>query len=214
MKQFLFVFSSFICLLISSCKTGEISFSIGKIEKRRYMNGYSFHFKQQKTKNQEDDILISKEVTTNTTNQLLTSTSKKSDIESIRTLEKSIEPSNQLTDVNSNLQIVSSNCVGVTSIGEKSIKQIVTNEREVKHNLFTRKLLRKLKSKKVSSRSSGVDLTADQILGIILSLIFPPLGVFIFTGFDLKKTLIALILTLIFWIPGLVYALLVIFDKI
>ena len=52
-------------------------------------------------------------------------------------------------------------------------------------------------------------MTARKIIGIILSIFFPPLGVLVGggTGTDL---LLNIILTLFFWIPGIIHAIAVI----
>ena len=52
------------------------------------------------------------------------------------------------------------------------------------------------------------------ILYAIVAILLPPLAVYLHQGEINTKFWISLILSLIFWIPGVVYALLVIFDQV
>jgi uncharacterized membrane protein YqaE (UPF0057 family) len=67
-------------------------------------------------------------------------------------------------------------------------------------------------NKQQSRHSSGSD---DMfILAVIFAILIPPIGVAIYTNIDWKKVLICLLLTILFFIPGMIYALLVVFDVI
>jgi len=52
------------------------------------------------------------------------------------------------------------------------------------------------------------------ILAVICAILIPPLGVGIYTNIDWMKVLICLLLTFLFFLPGMIYALLVVFDVI
>ncbi|NQY10290.1 MAG: YqaE/Pmp3 family membrane protein [Flavobacteriales bacterium] len=52
------------------------------------------------------------------------------------------------------------------------------------------------------------------ILAVICAILLPPLGVGIYTNIDWMKVLICFLLTLLFFLPGMIYALLVVFDVI
>ena len=52
------------------------------------------------------------------------------------------------------------------------------------------------------------------IIAVILALLIPPLGVAVHTNIDWTKVVICLLLTFLFFLPGMIYALLVVFDKI
>ena len=54
---------------------------------------------------------------------------------------------------------------------------------------------------------------ADQILEIILCFLLPPLAVFLHVGIGMPFW-ISVILTLLGWLPGIVYSLLIVFDVI
>lgn len=57
------------------------------------------------------------------------------------------------------------------------------------------------------------DASTNTVLLVILAILLPPLAVFLHQGTFNTKVLIALILWLLFYIPGLIYALIVIFGK-
>uniref|UniRef100_UPI0006850D23 YqaE/Pmp3 family membrane protein n=1 Tax=Cesiribacter andamanensis TaxID=649507 RepID=UPI0006850D23 len=52
------------------------------------------------------------------------------------------------------------------------------------------------------------------MLLVIITILLPPLGVFLHQGEINAKFWISLLLTLLFYVPGLIYSLLVIFDVI
>jgi len=70
----------------------------------------------------------------------------------------------------------------------------------------------KLLTKKKPAAPSGGD--AMFILAIIFAILIPPVGVLIHTNIDWMKVLICLLLCLLFFLPGMIYALLVVFDVI
>lgn len=79
----------------------------------------------------------------------------------------------------------------------------------------SKKDMRKSLRKKVKdSKSSGWGDDAMFILAVIFAILIPPLGVLIYTNIDWMKVLIALLLTILFVLPGMIYALLVVFDVI
>ena len=61
-----------------------------------------------------------------------------------------------------------------------------------------------------SSGASGI----DPVLLVILTILIPPLGVYLYYGDINDRFWISLILTLLFYIPGLIFSLLVIFGAI
>ena len=214
MKKIILIFLAIISLLISSCKTGESTFSLGKIEKRRYMSGFSFHVKKHQAKGEIENSQISNEIVQNRKVQPAKTIETNTGFDIKISSEIFEEISSETIALKPVIQIYNSNNKEIKSTAKTSKNQIITQKKKEKDNVIIRKTSRILIKKNVSTERSNISLSSDQILGIILSIIFPPLGVLIYTGFDVKKTLIALILTLLFWVPGLVYALLVIFDKI
>jgi len=63
-------------------------------------------------------------------------------------------------------------------------------------------------------KRSGGEANVSQLLLTLLALILPPLAVFLHQGEINSKFWISLLLTLLIWVPGVIYALLVIFNVI
>ena len=72
--------------------------------------------------------------------------------------------------------------------------------------------LTKLKRKNSSDQISGSNTDGMFILAVIFAVIIPPIGVAIYTNIDWMKVLIALLLWILFILPGIIYALLVVFG--
>lgn len=73
-----------------------------------------------------------------------------------------------------------------------------------------KKVLKDYKADKRAGRAAET----DQILLAILAILLPPLAVYLKEEEVNSKFWISLILTLLFWIPGVIFALLVVFDVI
>lgn len=67
--------------------------------------------------------------------------------------------------------------------------------------------------KTVDSKNSGGGSDVHIVLLVLLAILIPPLAVFLVDGIG-NKFWISLILTLLFWVPGVVYALLVVFGVV
>ena len=76
--------------------------------------------------------------------------------------------------------------------------------KEVKKELKSYKKLKK----------EGKEPLADRTLIIILAIILPPLGVYLYEGEINSKFWISLLLTLLFWLPGAIYSLLVVLGEV
>lgn len=91
----------------------------------------------------------------------------------------------------------------------RDFKHLRRSERKAKIR-EVKKAIRNFKAEKKSGRASD-----DQtVLLVILSILLPPLAVYLKEDEINSKFWIDLILTLIFWIPGVIYALLVVFDEV
>lgn len=62
-------------------------------------------------------------------------------------------------------------------------------------------------------KKAGKDISEGGLLLIILAILLPPLAVYLYTGEIGNKFWISVILTLLVWVPGIIYALLVITDN-
>lgn len=73
-----------------------------------------------------------------------------------------------------------------------------------------KKLLKEHKADKRAGRAAET----DQVLLAILAILLPPLAVYLKEEEVNSRFWISVILTLLFWIPGVIFALLVVFDAI
>ena len=69
-----------------------------------------------------------------------------------------------------------------------------------------KKQLKTFKKEKKAGRASNV----DTVVLVILAILLPPLAVYLHQGEINSKFWIALLLTLLFWLPGVIYALIVV----
>jgi uncharacterized membrane protein YqaE (UPF0057 family) len=70
-----------------------------------------------------------------------------------------------------------------------------------------KKAVKKLKAQK---RKAAEPIVTNQLLLVIITILLPPLGVYLHQGEINSKFWISLLLTLLFYIPGLVYSLVVV----
>lgn len=73
-----------------------------------------------------------------------------------------------------------------------------------------KKVLKEYKADKRAGREADTSL----LLLVILAILLPPLAVYLKEGEINSRFWISLILTLLFWIPGVIFALLVVLDAI
>jgi uncharacterized membrane protein YqaE (UPF0057 family) len=73
-----------------------------------------------------------------------------------------------------------------------------------------KKVLKEHKADKRAGRAAET----DQVLLVILAILLPPLAVYLKEEEINSRFWISLILTLLFWIPGVIFALLVVLDAI
>jgi uncharacterized membrane protein YqaE (UPF0057 family) len=76
----------------------------------------------------------------------------------------------------------------------------------------TKKALKEYRAEKRSGSKSKRE--TDQLLLVILCILLPPLAVYLKEDEINSKFWISLLLTLLFWLPGVIYALLVVFDEV
>ena len=62
-------------------------------------------------------------------------------------------------------------------------------------------------------KRNGEDPSTNTLLLVILAILLPPLAVYLHEGVINNKFWISLILTLLFWIPGVIYALIVVLGN-
>ena len=75
----------------------------------------------------------------------------------------------------------------------------------------SKKWLKEYRAEKKAGKSKR---ETDQTLLIILCILLPPLAVYLKEDEINSKFWISILLTLLFWLPGIIYALLVVFDEV
>lgn len=104
---------------------------------------------------------------------------------------------------------------------EATVSTTVSDERNTAASETSKKRVSKSAQEKKDKKSvkkndsrlpGGSD--AMFILAVILAILIPPLGVLVYTNIDWMKVLICFLLCLLFFLPGMIYALLVVFDVI
>ena len=71
-----------------------------------------------------------------------------------------------------------------------------------------------LKEYRADVKAGKTKKETDQVLLIILCILLPPLAVYLKEDEINSKFWISVLLTLLFWLPGVIYALLVCFDEV
>ena len=100
--------------------------------------------------------------------------------------------------------------VSVAKAEHKAMLEAMTPaERRTYKKEQRRELKASLKAYK-QAKKAGNAAETDEIVLIILAILLPPLAVFLYQGEIDTKFWISLILTLLIWLPGVIYALLVI----
>jgi len=65
-----------------------------------------------------------------------------------------------------------------------------------------------------SNLKNGEKIDDNKLLAIIFAILIPPVGVVLYENKVTTKFWISLLLTFIFWLPGMIYSLLVVTDKV
>jgi len=90
---------------------------------------------------------------------------------------------------------------------DKNPQKVQSNEKTVRLTFKQKiKLLKEIRAERKKMRKMGIKEKAPMVLLYILAVLLPPVAVGIYTNWEAKPTLIDLLLTLIFWLPGVVYA--------
>jgi len=90
----------------------------------------------------------------------------------------------------------------------EALKSLPKKERKAK----IKEVKKELKAFK-GAKKAGQEPSTNTILLVILAILLPPLAVYLHQGQINKKFWICLLLTLLFWLPGVIYALIVILGK-
>ncbi len=199
-------------LLVSSCGMMNGGFSGNSIQKRKYTSGFYFN-KNKKFKGTEKDDADVKEIDSKTINDEL-QLEAVADNGLILPQEKAQTPTDQRTPtpVQKDEQKAKDQKQKPAAPAKKTqAPQKQRKERVPEHYLPIKKEAILGKKQLMDDSRSADDMF---ILAVIFAILIPPVGVAIYTNIDWVKVLICLLLTLLFFLPGMIYALLVVFDAI
>lgn len=101
-------------------------------------------------------------------------------------------------------------------VPENDLQNVTNNAIEEFRQLSSKERKSRLKAAKDEIKLHKQNGAADErtLLLVILAILLPPLAVYLHQGEINSKFWISLILTLIFWLPGMIYSLLVVLDEI
>ncbi|MCH2224914.1 MAG: YqaE/Pmp3 family membrane protein [Crocinitomicaceae bacterium] len=211
-------------LILGSCGSSNNVVSNKLISKRKYNKGF---FVNRKSVN----VASSKTVEKETKSGIIISerNSEKLVTAKLDIATSGVSNSNQLSLPDSRGTVVTKNETLITVSPEASFidySQDSDNELVEKNSLVSEKelevelnnlVVERIKRNKERQNQKENDSSSDDsmfILAVILAILIPPLGVLVYTNIDWEKVLICLILTILFFLPGMIYALLVVFDMI
>ena len=180
----------------------------GLIQKRKYTGGYYLSMKKKNAVNKETETKVTPELS-ETASVETKSTSSTNETSS------TIQTTNEVADISNEESTVSSPSILKNNNTEngKAIEEIENVETPSRHYRKRKIVPFKSVNNNISSRKP-TSTNDDTLLYIILAILLPWLAVGLYTNWDTTKTLIAVILWLLFWIPGIIYALLVVTGSI
>jgi uncharacterized membrane protein YqaE (UPF0057 family)/predicted RNA-binding protein YlxR (DUF448 family) len=194
---------------------GLFSCNVIDITKKRYSNGYYISRSGNRNADAKAKESATKEKTSDV--QVAANQNKVEALPSGSTQDNVVTPEN--TEETEAVNTASSKIVTTKTKAKHSKKEIQeTNSKPVfavKSSKLAVSLLQ-IKEKKAIEKESKSDKRDDGVhllLLFILALILPPVAVFLKKGLDTMFWL-SLILTILFWVPGVIFALLVVFDVI
>jgi len=199
-------------ILVTGCGVTQDGFSSNSLQKRKYTKGF-YISKRSHLKAKEDNAKIEATVESEHVNDEQIAVLKKKTVGETSTVNQSVVPQKRTTEVQSSENVetsvnetktVSEQSSSLSSNENASIKTKNTTSKEVKSVL-------KKHHKKSSSSAFADDLL---IICVILCFLIPPLAVGVWTNIDWMKVLISFLLTCLFVLPGIIYSLLVVLDKI
>jgi uncharacterized membrane protein YqaE (UPF0057 family) len=199
----------FVLGLIVSCSTSNEVSSNSWIQKRKYQSGFHITHKSKNQKNINNEkvevITINQKIepVNNVNNQLIVPSYSESKLETDQNQSKIAVIETIENKANYN-KIVHKNNVST----QENVKSIRLNKDE--NNRLSKKEIKKLIKHSKNRSVSDEDLLL--ILLLLLAFIIPPLAVLFHTNINIKKVLICLLLTLLGFFPGVLYAILVLLD--
>jgi uncharacterized membrane protein YqaE (UPF0057 family) len=201
--------------ILASCSTSNDVVSGRGIQKRKYNDGYYISLGKKFNKTNKDvkveEVVLSEETAEN----IKVETTKEAENTTI-TAPSIVPASNNeviVPSTNNDASPVTTTSEIGTAENEISNQAEVLEEETISYKpgrIYSPKMIRTT----VSENSGSAASSAPMILLIILAFLLPWLAVGIFTSWDVLYTVIAVLLWFLFWLPGIIFALLVIFGVV
>ncbi len=108
----------------------------------------------------------------------------------------------------------------IVPVTEKAMQEHVTNAVDAFNSLSKKEKKQRIKEVKKEvnafkqAKRQGKDADEQTILLVILAILLPPLAVYLHQNAINTKFWISLVLTLLFWVPGVIYSLLVVLGVV
>lgn len=208
-NRLIFSLSILTAMVLGSCATSNEVSNGGLMQKRKYNKGIYWNKieKAPTAKNDKDELDIFKREE-KSSKKYVSSNTLYAEAEN-----NEFEESVDLASVDNSTIESTTNDSEKALISSKPVNPVLPVDDKEKESAIKIKK-DKFNFTKSNEKSSNHSTDSMFILIVILTIIFPPLGVAVFTNIDWMKVLICFLLTLLFYIPGLIYGLLVIFGKI
>ncbi len=112
---------------------------------------------------------------------------------------------------NTSTQLKTDNAVPISAAHESLVKDLSRKEKRQ----LKRKLRKQLKSALKDARKGKKESASSDnlVLAIIFAILIPPLGMYIWENAITNRFWISLLLTILFWLPGVIYTLVVILGE-
>ncbi len=197
----------FVAAIFSSCSTSSDLSSNSIVKKRKYTKGYHVDFRQ-KNEKKSADVFVA-EIKPNVIND------SKPESHHVQSLDMSASTTAKITEADLTARAIP---VKTTGTSKKMDNQDLTNSKtpiaatsmkEAKRDL--RNSMRESRKEMKSSSSSAGLQDESLILYVILAILIPPLAVGLLYGIG-TEFWISLVLTLLFFVPGVIYALIKVFS--
>lgn len=219
MKNVRIIASLFLmAIIVASCGVAENGFGGSSIQKRKYTKGFylskNHSFKSAKhDKVNDSDVSDSEAIVEE---QAVVTPSEQPTAQPVVRQQTAVVAHDQTTERNQKQQENQKTpAKKKATVDNKSSKPATPTRprKEREHEYFIPVKQKANMNKQSASRGGGMD-DGTFILAVIFAILIPPIGVLIYTAIDWKKVLICLLLTILFFLPGMIYALLIVFDVI
>lgn len=204
--------------LMFSCSTSNDVASKRGIQKRKYNKGYFVDFDKKfgKHNNQDevvtnDEVIEENDVVIEETSNALRDIKKEviavqdNAVDAVAPVQEKVEP-NEVAEPTTTITNKNESTERLKfDKSNKSGMKIIKSDRK-----FLKQEFKEHKKTKISKESSS----EDAILYYILAILIPFLAVGLVTDWDLTKVIICLLLCFLFYLPGMIYALIVVSNNV